>query len=67
MKYLVQMTALAVVWRTEEVEARSEEEAKKQALKQFGTDECGWAVNRLYDDGRLESQPEVMGIRTVDE
>ncbi len=57
--YSVQITALAVVWRREEIEAASPEEAERKALKKYGRDEDGWELNGLFDGGSAVCKPEV--------
>ncbi len=67
MKYTVQMTRLAVVWRSEEIEADSEEDAEAKAIA-FADDEgdAGWELNGVYDDGKPHSKISVNEIEGPD-
>lgn len=57
MKYIVQMTALAVVFREVEITATSEKEAMKKAIDQHGESEHGWEIDCRYKDGRKACKP----------
>ncbi len=69
-KYTVQMTRLAVVFREEEIEADSVEDAKVQALAEFKDDNHnthGWTLDAIYDDGKPYCELSVNEVQPLDE
>lgn len=62
MKYHVQVTTLAVVWRCETVEADSQEEATAIALAKCQRDDGEWEINGLYSDGTAQCLPKVVDV-----
>ncbi len=66
-KFNVQMTRLAVVFREEEIEADSVEDAKKQALEEYEDEEYGWELDAIYKDGKPHSALSVNEVQPLDD